>query len=248
MDLQRTDVDEQAVPYRDGDTSCTGVLCRPAGQAGPHPGILLLHGGAGLDAHARGQARRYAALGYVVFAADLYGDGVAGDRQRVMARVTGLRDDPDLLVRCGRAALAVLAGAPGVADRHAAVGFCFGGLAALALARAGTPLAGAVSVHGTLATVAPAEPGAVTARLLVCHGARDPHVPMTQVTEFAAEMDRAAADWQLNVYGGAEHGFTHEHAVPGETPGVAYHPATDARSFADIRAFLTDVSARRRGT
>jgi dienelactone hydrolase len=243
MSLERTDVDEQAVPYRDGDTSLTGALYRPAGQAGPRPGILLLHGGAGLDAHARGQARRYAALGYLVFAADLYGDGVAGDRQRVVARVTALRDDPALLVRCGRAALAVLAGTPGVADRHAAIGFCFGGLAALTLARAGTPLAGAVSVHGTLATVAPAEPGAVTARLLACHGARDPHVPMTQVTEFAAEMDRAGADWQLNVYGGAEHGFTHDHETPGGTPGVAHHPAADTRSFADIGAFLTDVLA-----
>jgi dienelactone hydrolase len=240
------DIEELTISYGDAGRSFTGVLHRPAGQSGPLPGILLIHGGTGLDAHARGQAHRYAALGYVVFAADMFGEGVAGDRGRVMARLTALRDDPESLVACGRAGLAVLSHAPLVSDRYAAVGFCFGGLVALTLARAGTTpastaLAGAVSVHGTLATVAPAHPGTVTARLLVCHGANDPHVPMTQVSGFAEEMGTAGADWQLTMYGGAEHGFTHEHAIPGATPGVSYHAATDARSFADIRAFLADV-------
>ena len=229
--------------YRDLDTSLTGLFCRNDAQERQRPGILLIHGGAGLDAHAREQACRYAALGYAVLACDMFGDGIAGDRERVMTCLLALRDDPDLLVRRGRAGLAALAGCPEVAGPTAAVGFCFGGMAALALARAGTSLAGVVSIHGSLATSAPARPGAVTAKILACHGAADPHVPPADVAAFAEEMNHAEADWQLVMYGRALHGFTHQHAVPGATPGVAYDRLADERSFEAARAFLAEALA-----
>ena len=241
------------LPYRDLDTSLTGQFCWNDGQEGPRPGILLIHGGAGLDAHAREQACRYAALGYAVLACDMFGDGIAGDKERVMACLLALRDDPDLLVRRGQAGVAALAGCPEATGPTAAVGFCFGGMAALALARAGTNLAGpalagpalaaVVSIHGSLATSAPAQPGAVTARILACHGAADPHVPPADVAAFAAEMNHAGADWQLVMYGRAQHGFTHQHAVPGAMPGVAYDRLADERSFAAVRAFLAEALA-----
>jgi dienelactone hydrolase len=113
-------------------------------------------------------------------------------------------------------------------------------LAALTLARSGASLAAVVSMHGSLATTNRAEPGAVTAKVLVCHGARDPHVPMADVVAFTGEMTKAGADWQVNVYGGAMHGFTHAYAADGATPGVAYHAETDRRSFAAARASFLD--------
>jgi dienelactone hydrolase len=268
------------LPYADQDTPLTGFLCWNPAQDRPRPGILLIHGGAGLDDHARQQARRYAALGYTVLAGDMYGDGVAGSRERVLAALMALRDDPAALVRRGTAGLIALAACPEAAGPEtagpetvgpetagpetvgpetagpetagprtagaetagsglAAVGFCFGGMAALALARSGRPgLAAVVTMHGSLATTVPAAPGAVRARLLICHGAQDPHVPMTDVTGFAVEMTSAGADWQLNVYGSAQHGFTHQHAVPGAQPGVAYDAAADERSFGAARDFL----------
>ena len=228
--------------YRDLDTSLTGLFCWNDVQE-RRPGILLIHGGAGLDAHAREQACRYAALGYAVLACDMFGDGIAGDCERVMTCLLALRDDPDLLIRRGQAGLTALAGCPEAAGPTAAVGFCFGGMAALALARAGADLAGVVSIHGSLATSAPAGPGAVTAKVLACHGAADPHVPPADVAAFAAEMNRAEADWQLVMYGRALHGFTHKHAVPGATPGVAYDRLADERSFAAARAFLAEALA-----
>jgi len=228
-------------PYDDEGTPLTGALFRDEAADGPRPGILLVHGGAGLDEHARGQALRYAALGYTVFACDMLGDGVAGDRERVIHALTTLRDDPALMGRRARAGLAALSHSPAAGGPVAAIGFCFGGLVALTLARAGEALAGAVSIHGSLATVQRAEPGAVRARLLVCHGAVDPHVPLSDVTAFAEEMNAAGADWQLNMYGGALHGFTHAHMAGTRVPGVAYHPAADSRSFADVRAFLADA-------
>lgn len=229
------------VPYRDSETPLTGVFCRDETLPGQRPGILLVHGGAGLDEHARGQACRYAALGYSVFACDMFGDGVAGDRDRVIRCLTALRDDPAFLVRRARAGLAALSRCQGTDGPTAAIGFCFGGLTVLQLARSGEPLAAVVSVHGSLATSKPAAPGSVRASVLVCHGALDPHVPLSDVTAFAAEMNLAGADWQLIVYGRAVHGFTHSHTTPGEVPGVAYDALADNRSFAAARDFLASV-------
>ena len=229
--------------YHDLDVPLTGLFCWDDARDGPRPGILLVHGGAGLDAHAREQAGRYAALGYAVLACDMFGDGIAGDRDRVLACLLALRDDPARLVRRGQAGLAALSGCPEAAAPMAAVGFCFGGMAVLALARSATGLAGVVSIHGSLATSAPARPGVVTAKVLACHGAADPHVPPADVAAFTEEMNRAGADWQLVMYGRAQHGFTHRHAVPGVTPGVGYDRLADERSFAAARAFLPEALA-----
>jgi dienelactone hydrolase len=158
-----------------------------------------------------------------------------------MALLTGLRDDPQRMSRRAQAGLAALASCPEADGRFAALGFCFGGLAVLTLARSGAGLAGVVSMHGSLATVRPAEPGAVKAKVLACHGALDPHVPLADVVRFAEEMDHARADWQLIMYGGAMHGFTHEHATPGAIPGVAYDEPADQRSFLAARTFLAEV-------
>jgi dienelactone hydrolase len=223
----------QTVSYLDGNTSLTGILYGPS----PAPaGILLIHGGAGLDDHARAQAERWTALGYAVLACDMY--GVTGDRPAIMATITALRDDPALLAGRARAGLDVLRAHAGETAPLAALGYCFGGMAALTAARQGEPVVAAVSIHGSLGTPSPAQPGQVTARLLVLHGASDPHVPLTQVTDFAEEMTAAGADWQLIMYGGAQHGFTHTHARPGETPGVAYDETADRRSFAAAASFL----------
>ena len=229
--------------YRDLETPLTGLFCWNETQEGPRPGILLIHGGAGLDAHAREQACRYAALGYAVLACDMFGDGIMGDRERVMACFPVLHASPAPPSPLSQPAPPSLAGCPEAAGPAAAVGFCFGGMAALALARAGADLVGVVSIHGSLATSAPARPGAVTARILACHGAADPHVPPADVAAFAAEMNHAGADWQLVMYGRAQHGFTHQHAVPGAMPGVAYDRLADERSFAAVRAFLAEALA-----
>ena len=228
--------------YSDGDVPLTGCVVRPDGIGRqPIPALLLVHGGAGLDEHARSQAKRYAALGYIVLACDMFGPGVAGDRGRVIAALTAMRDDPDLLLRRARSGLEALQTRPDVAEPCAAIGYCFGGMTVLALARNGTDLAGVISMHGSLATPRPAAAGTVSAKILVCHGARDPHVPLSDVTAFIDEMHQAQADWQLIVYGNAVHGFTHTDAVPGAIPGVAYDTLADRRSFQAASDFLAEV-------
>jgi dienelactone hydrolase len=229
----------QGVAYHHGDTELTGQFTWEAKRDDKRPGILVVHGGAGLDAHAKGRAARMAELGYVAFACDMYGNGVAGNRERVMARIAELRDDTNKLCKRGTAGLEVLLSHAQVDGRVAVVGYCFGGMVALELARSGADIAGAVSVHGSLSTPRPAQPGAVKAKILVCHGALDPHVPMTQVNAFVQEMNEARADWQLIMYGGAMHGFTHETGPV--LPGVAYDAVADARSAAAMKTFFSEI-------
>jgi dienelactone hydrolase len=232
--------------YWDGDVALSGFLVRPEDLPGqPAAAVLLVHGGAGLDEHARTQAGRYASLGYIVLACDMFGPGVVGDRGRVMAALTAMRDDPDLLLRRAGSGLQALRTLVEIATPCAAIGYCFGGLTVLTLARSGADLAGVISMHGSLATPRPATAGAVTAKILVCHGAGDPHVPLSDVTAFVEEMQRAEADWQLIAYGNAVHGFTHADAVPGAIPGVEYDATADRRSFQAARNFLAEVLPHR---
>lgn len=232
-------IDTRAVVYHDDEVDLTGFLVWDDSRTDKRPGAMVIHGGAGLDDHANGRARRLAEWGYVAFACDMYGNGVAGDRQQVMARIIELRSDRTKLVRRASAGLEVLRSHPQVDGRVAAVGYCFGGMTALELARSGADLAGATSVHGSLNTTKPAQPGDIVAKILVCHGALDPHVPITQVSAFVEEMKTANADWQLIVYGNAMHGFTHETGP--KHPGVEYHALSDRRSSNAIQSFFAEL-------
>lgn len=230
-------------PYPAGDIDAVGYLARPDGP-GPHPGVLVVHEGPGLDEHARLRTRMLAGLGYVALAADMHGGGhVAGSHEEVMALVGALRDRRDLLRARARAGVEALRGIDGVdPDRIAAIGYCFGGMTVLELARDGAPLAGVVSFHGLLDAAAPAPPGAIRAGILVCTGADDHLVPPGQVAAFEREMKAAGADWQVITYGGARHAFTN--AVEAErlaALGFGYHEQADRRSWAAMRDFLEEM-------
>ena len=233
-------LETQNLHYRDLDLALTGFMAFDPAAGERRPGVLVVHGGAGLDDHAKGRARRIAEHGYVVFACDMYGDGVAGNRDKVLACISTLRSDPGILCRRAEAGIDVLRSHPMVDGRLAAVGYCFGGMTVLELARNGTNLVGAVSVHGSLETSQHVHPGAIKARILVCHGALDPHVPPDHVRTFEEEMIRVQADWQLFIYGTAMHGFTHETAT-GQQRGVKYDALTDQRSSKAIQTFFSEI-------
>jgi dienelactone hydrolase len=164
---------EEAIDYRDGDSELSGLLVWDGGDV-PHPGVVVVHGGAGLDDHARGRARQFAELGLLVFACDMYGKGVRGDRERVLSCMQELVANRDKIARRVHAAVEVLTSHRLLDGNIATVGYCFGGRAVLELARTGVELAGAISVHGSLQTANPASPEGVKTKLLVCHGALDP--------------------------------------------------------------------------
>ena len=227
--------------YKDAGTTLNGIFFWDESQSTIRPGVLVIHGGAGVDDHAKNRARHFAELGYVAFACDMYGEGVAGSRERIMTCINELRAEPDRIPRRANAGIEALRSHPLTDGRVAAVGYCFGGMTVLELARSGASIAGIVSVHGSLDTKRPAAPDAIKSKILVLHGALDPHVPLTQVSAFADEMKSANADWQLIIYGQAMHGFTHEDKW--NVPGVAYHAPIDARAWRAIESFLTEIFA-----
>jgi dienelactone hydrolase len=184
-------------------------------------------------------------FGLVAFAMDLFGVPAAagpGDVARLRAIVQELRADvSELRARCG-AALAVLQGHPNVdAGRLAAIGYCFGGAAAIELARSGADLKAVAGFHAGVLPGSAADDAAIRARVLLCHGERDPVVPAAQIQAFAGGLTQAGVDWQLHLYGGVGHSFTNPEIDAWNLPGFAYDAQADARAWAALAQLLGDV-------
>jgi dienelactone hydrolase len=179
-----TDVD-----YRADTVNLRGYLVDGENGSGQRPGVLVFHEGLGLGDFALTRARKLAELGYVALAADMFGDRRQRNLQEVASLVGAMRNQPEMLRRRGRAALATLAALPQVdAKRIAAIGFCFGGTVVLELARGRADLKAVVSFHGALTTSLPAPPGTVKSSVLVLTGADDPLAQPEQVAAFEEEM------------------------------------------------------------
>ncbi|MCB1153374.1 MAG: dienelactone hydrolase family protein [Deltaproteobacteria bacterium] len=235
------------VVYNDGDLPLEGYLAVGKPKAGPAgaPGVLIVHQWQGLTRYERTRARLLAAEGYVVFAADVYGQGIRPmTEEEAEAESAKYYENTDLLLRRLNAALETLKANPLVDPaRIGSVGYCFGGMGALELARSGADLKAVVSVHGTLKTKHPEKAKNIKAELLLLHGTRDPWVPLEEVDGFFEEM-RGAPDvkWRFTAYGGAYHAFTSPFV--GDNPfysGAAYHPEADRRSWNEMVRFLDEV-------
>ncbi len=227
--------------YSDGETEFIGQLVRPAAaQPSPQPAVLVFHEAWGLTDHIVEIAEWLAAAGVTVLACDMYGGGFVTDEKAVAGQLIGdLRADPGLMRKRANAALDAVKLLPGVdIGRIAALGYCFGGTVALELARDGAALTATICVHGGLTTQRPAEPGAVGAPILGCTGSSDPIVPLTQLADFATEMDRACASWRALVLGGARHSFTNPRSEAAGVPGAAYNAAADVEARTAILDFF----------
>jgi dienelactone hydrolase len=226
--------------YEADGVALRGELYRPTGRANGRA-VLVVHEADGIGGNVRRRCAMLAASGYVAAAADLHGDGRVLTASEMGPAMDRFRSDPPLLRRriaAGFAALGALTGSGG--DQIAAIGYCFGGLAVLELARSGSPVRAVASFHGLLRTALPAPSGVVKARVLACTGALDPLVPPKDVAAFQSEMMAARADWQLIVYGRALHSFTNA-AVDGlGDPRMAYDEAADRQSWSALLAFLDE--------
>lgn len=230
----------ELIPYSEGSDSFDAFVARPDAGA-PRPTVLVCHAWGGRDEFAESKARALAELGYVGAAIDLYGIGERGtDKASSQALMGALVGDPPLLRRRLRAAFEAVRGLDGVdADRVGAIGFCFGGLCSLLMARMGLPLRGVVSFHGLLKVGEPLE-AKVSAAIMVQHGQDDPMVPPQDVAAFAEEMKRVNADWRLHAYPGVMHSFTNP-AASDRAFGTVYDADADARSWREMKSFLEEV-------
>lgn len=239
------DIRSHSIDYRDAEDTFEGFIAWDASNKAKAPAVLIAHDWAGLHEPGRARAIRLAEMGYVGFAIDVYGKGRRGtpgaDNSALMNPLLG---DRALLRRRLLAAMDAARAHEAVdASRIAAVGYCFGGLCVLDLARANAPgLKGVVCFHGIYSPPGLGAQAPIDAKVLVCHGWDDPFTPPTAALALAAELTEAKADWQLHAYGNTLHAFTTEGANA-PAMGAKYDAAADRRSFASMKLFLEEVLA-----
>lgn len=240
-----TDLRTQNVEYTEGGEVFEGYAAWDAARKGKLPAVLIAHDWAGLLEPSRERAVRLAEMGYVGFAIDAYGKGKRGTPGADnSALLNPMLADRALLLRRLLAATAACGRLDTVdASRVAAVGYCFGGLCVLDLARANAPgLKGVVCFHGIYAPPGLGEQAPIQSKILVCHGWDDPFTPPPATLALAKELTDAKADWQIHAYGNTLHAFTSEGANnPGM--GAMYDATADRRSFASMKLFLEEVLA-----
>ncbi len=235
-------IQTREVEYFDGDTRLLGFLAWDDARTIPMPGVLIAHMWGGREAFVCDKARALAELGYAAFALDLYGDARTGSGPEENARLMQpFLDDRVLLQRRMSLSLAALRQQPMVdPDKTAAIGYCFGGLCVLDLARTGADVAGVVSFHGLLKPPGNTQGNRIQAKVLVLHGHDDPMVPVEDVVALEQELTEAGADWQIHVYGHTMHAFTNPKANdPGF--GTVYNPVADRRSWIAMQNFLDEI-------
>ncbi len=232
---------EKIVDYADAGTACKGFVAWDDARPGPLPAVLISHAWGGRQAVFDQKARDLARLGYAAFALDMYGGGRTGTTvEECSALMTPFVTDRALLSRRINAAVAAASSLPQIdARRIAAMGFCFGGMCVLDLARSGAKVRGVVSIHGLLKP--PGLPGgAISAKVLALHGHDDPMAPVEDVVAFEKEMTAANVDWQLHAYGRTKHAFTDPSANNADL-GLLYNPDAERRSYVALLNFLEEV-------
>jgi dienelactone hydrolase len=230
------------VDYDDGHTSYQGMIAFDDTFTGQRPGVLVAHTIRGRSAFEEGKAKALAGLGYAAFALDVYGKAELNtDDDNTRGHMTALLADRAELQRRLALSLRVLKEQPEVdAARTAAIGFCFGGLCALDIARSGEELAGVVSFHGLLDPPDNCAEQGIGSKVIVLHGWDDPLAAPESVVALAEEMSVAGADWQLHAYGNTVHAFTNP-AANDTTRGTVYDAAADRRSWVAMSNFLNEL-------
>ena len=229
----------ETVNYQAKNSDLKGYVAFPDAENAPL--VLIAHTWAGKDEFVHQRAEDLAALGYVGFAVDMYGNGKVGaDTAENESLMTPLVSDRDMLKDRIVSALNYGKSLPGVdSSRAAAIGYCFGGLVVLDLARSGEDLSGVVSFHGLLMPSDISEKG-IKAKILVLHGERDPMVPLDMVDTFQKEMTEAGADWQLHSYGGTYHAFTNPDANDPNL-GTQFNKSANDRSWQSMKNFFAEI-------
>ncbi len=231
----------ETINYKQGDTALEGWLVYDDAMTGKRPGVIIYPAWWGPSAQDKDVAERLAKMGYVAFVADMYGKGVRPDTIPAAAAESGkyYKDRPLVLARA-QAAFDQLRQSPMVdTAKLAAIGYCFGGMPALDLARSGAPLIDVVTFHGALGTPNPESDKNIKGHVLALHGAADPIVNAQAVATFEKELTDAGVDWQVVLYGGGVmHAFTDHVHVQAPDHGIKYDEAADKPSWQALSDLL----------
>lgn len=237
---------KEKIEYGVSDNKMEGVLVYESTFAKTKkPGVIVVHNWMGVGDYVLMRAEQLAKLGYVAFVADIYGKGIRPQNAKEAGALAGkykAGDRKELRERAVAAYETLKAQKVVDAGKISAIGYCFGGTVALDMARVGLPLRGAVSFHGGLASTGSDDAKRIQSKLLILHGAIDPHVPQAEVLQFLKESDAAKLNYEFISYSGAVHAFTEKEAGSDITKGAAYNEQADKRSFISLQNFLTEVN------
>lgn len=238
-------METQVVDYQHDNTALEGYLAYDDSRRDKLPGVLIIPDFVGVNAFTKKRSEMIAELGYVGFVADVYGKSVRPtSHQEALQEARKYRSNRPLLRARLAAGLDVFRRSPVVdKSRIAVIGYCFGGMAALELARTGANVLGTVCFHGNLDTPNPEDAKNIKGAILILNGAADPMIPADTIAAFEKEMTDAKVDWQFVNYGGALHGYTAWDAVTDLQKGVGYDKTADRRSWIAMQEFLKEVLA-----
>lgn len=233
----------QTIEYKDGDQVLEGYLAYNAAQTGKRPAVMLVHDWIGVNPNVKKRAEQLAAMGYIAFAADIYGKGVHPKPPQEAGQMAGKYKADRALFRSRLKAgyQILMKQAQSDPAKTAAIGYCFGGTGVLELARTGADLKGVVSFHGGLDSPTPDDGKNIKGKVLILHGAADPYVPAKDIEAFAAELNTAKVDWQMISYSGAVHAFTIKDAGNDPSTGAAYNASADRRSWEAMKLFFAEI-------
>lgn len=242
--LSQAAIKSLTIEYSQGGQILEGYLSYDDSSSGKRPGLIIVHDWLGISENTKMRADQMAQLGYVAFAADIYGKGIRPKNPTDAGTQAGkFKGDRPLLRARAKAAFDLLAANPRVDNKKMlAMGYCFGGTTVLEMARAGLPLIGVASFHGGLDTPNPQDAKNIKAKLFIAHGAIDPYVKVSEVNAFQKEMNDAGVDYQFTSYSGAVHAFTIKTAGTDIKTGAAYNEKSDKRSFAAMKAFFEELT------
>jgi dienelactone hydrolase len=225
----------RTVDYKHGDTALEGYLAYDDSAPNKRPGVLLLHRRDGMTDLTRKNTEMLAKLGYVVFAADMFGKSIRPKSIPEMTAQTDIYNKDRALMRArAQAGFDALRQIPMVdAGRLGMIGYCFGGTVAVEFAGTGAPLLGTVAIHGSFRNHEPEAHKNIKGRFLVLHGAEDPVAPLEEVNKLIKDFRAAKVEWQMEMYSGAEHGFS--------TPKNKVEERANALSVASTTRFFSEI-------
>jgi dienelactone hydrolase len=230
------------IDYSQDGKTFEGFLAWDDSYTGQRPGVVISHAWGGADEFEYERARDLAKLGYAGFCLDLYGKGIRGSSPEENSKLM----QPFLADRAllqGRMQLAVeVARSQEQIDASAvaAMGYCFGGLCVLDLARTGADVRGVVSFHGLFVPPGNTAGKKIGAKVLALHGWDDPLAPPDQALALAKELTEAGADWQLHAFGHTLHAFTNPQAKD-PANGFSFSEAATRRSWQMLEDFLAEI-------
>jgi dienelactone hydrolase len=230
----------ETIDYKQGDTALEGWLVYDDATTARRPGVIVFPAWWGPSAQDKDVAERLARMGYVAFVADMYGKGVRPDTIPAAAAESGkyYKDRPLVLARAEAGFDQLRQSSMVDTGKLAAIGYCFGGMPALDLARSGAPLVDVVTFHGSLGTPNPESDKNIKGHVLVLHGAADPIVNAEAVAKFEKELTEAGVDWQVILYGNVMHAFTDHVHLQAPDHGLKYDEVADKRSWQALTDLL----------